>query len=84
MYSLPVFSTSKCASHSADACPTGSYSDSGFEPCKKCPKHFFQSSRGKTTCFECSDTSYTEQEGTTTEVECKDGGNAFKLHTVCC
>ena len=55
------------------ACAPGSYSDTGFEPCLPCPRHFYNAGTGATSCAVCADAQYTVGEGSTAVGDCRNG-----------
>ena len=56
-----------------DACQPGSYSPSGYEPCKLCPMHYYQDAPGEAHCTVCDSHQITLQEGSTSFAQCVDG-----------
>lgn len=65
-------------------CPAGTYSDTGLEPCARCPINFYQQEEGKTNCTECPLNQRTERAGAkavgacisadANAIDCKNGG----------
>ena len=61
-------------------CNIGSYSESGVEPCKPCPRGTFQSLRGQTKCNDCPHLQSTQGVGTTNQTSCR--GIMIKLYWI--
>lgn len=65
-------------------CPPGTYSDTGLEPCARCPMHFYQPQAGRNECIECGAKQRTARPGAIsakaceevncTTITCKHGG----------
>ena len=63
----------------AESCAAGEYSPTGFAPCKKCPKNFYQTDTGQITCIECEDNQITDGAGKTLQTECQDAGKSEQI-----
>ena len=71
-------------------CPPGTYSDTGLEPCARCPVNFYQKEEGKTNCTECPLKQRTFKPGARfaeacvdadiNAIECKNGGLKVNGH----
>ena len=67
-----------------DKCLPGSYSETGVEPCGRCPINFYQKDEGKTNCTECPLKQRTQRPGAKAVeacvdldanlIDCKNGG----------
>ncbi|GIY60800.1 sushi, von Willebrand factor type A, EGF and pentraxin domain-containing protein 1 [Caerostris darwini] len=53
-------------------CEAGYFSHSGLQPCRPCPKGFYQSLAGQTMCIECSATFSTPDEASKDASDCLD------------
>ncbi|XP_046368445.2 uncharacterized protein LOC124143488 isoform X2 [Haliotis rufescens] len=51
-------------------CPNGSYSDTGLEPCTKCPIGQYQALEGSTTCKSCAEKEITPSVGSEQQSDC--------------
>jgi len=57
-------------------CPVGHFSYDGHEPCRPCPRGFFQSTTGEKTCEPCS-AKTTAEEGSDNTDKCTEKGEYF-------
>ena len=57
-------------------CPVGNFSYDGHEPCRPCPRGFYQTTTRQTTCTQCTDTT-TADEGSDNKNKCSETGEYF-------
>jgi len=72
--SVDTFTYSSGASSPADCrakCPSGTYSETGLEPCSPCPVNFYQSKSGATNCSECPSNQRTIRPGALSAEACQ-------------
>ena len=59
----------------AAKCPMGKFSYDGMEPCRPCPKGFYQDKEGMKECTQCSEKTTTLEEASFSGDNCTvDGG----------
>ena len=86
---------SKSVEQCKEKCQPGYYSESGLEPCSKCPINFYQKEAGRTNCSECLMKQRTTRTGATqpescidldpTSIDCRNGGiKAIGNHEFIC
>ncbi|CAE1254908.1 unnamed protein product [Acanthosepion pharaonis] len=65
-------------------CQPGTYSATGYSPCKKCPIGFFQPHSGENACFECSSEQTTLNTGSINHTQCINAYGHYCSNTVKC
>ena len=62
----------------AAECAAGHFSYDGHEPCRPCPRGYYQHQSGQTDCIACSSRKTTAQEGSTRSDRCIETGACMR------